>query len=250
MTEGCGVRALTQRLGRLNRLGRFPHAQAAYVHVPAPGTRAGRTSGTDAGTWPVYGREPAKVLERLLKSRCGSDDVTVDLSPRAVASILGPPLDDPGRAPEVLPDLLWEWTKTTTPPEGEAPVEPYFSGISAPRLTVALIWRAHVPDPGQRLWPRGTDREAIDVPLERGARGSRGRCDAPSGAGRRLRSRRCPPTACVPVTGLSSPVTGGHMDEFGWKRDASGPVADVSLANLGLAARCRRDQAGVRRRSR
>ena len=34
VTEGCGVRALTQRLGRLNRLGRFPHASATYVHVP------------------------------------------------------------------------------------------------------------------------------------------------------------------------------------------------------------------------
>ena len=34
VTEGCGVRALTQRLGRLNRLGRFPHARATYVHVP------------------------------------------------------------------------------------------------------------------------------------------------------------------------------------------------------------------------
>ena len=32
--------------------------------------------------------------------------------------------------PEVLPGILWEWTKTTNPPEGEAPVEPYFSGIA------------------------------------------------------------------------------------------------------------------------
>ena len=36
VTEQCGVRALTQRLGRLNRLGRHPHAQAAYIHRPPP----------------------------------------------------------------------------------------------------------------------------------------------------------------------------------------------------------------------
>ena len=36
VTEQCGVRALTQRLGRLNRLGRYPHARALYLHLPAP----------------------------------------------------------------------------------------------------------------------------------------------------------------------------------------------------------------------
>ena len=33
VTEQCGVRALTQRLGRLNRLGRFNEARAVYVHL-------------------------------------------------------------------------------------------------------------------------------------------------------------------------------------------------------------------------
>ena len=38
--------------------------------------------------------------------------------------------DDGARMPEVMAGLLWEWVKTTTPPEGEAPVEPYFGGIA------------------------------------------------------------------------------------------------------------------------
>ena len=44
VTEACGVRALTQRLGRLNRLGRYAHACAAYVHLPpqSGGKRAGQ----------------------------------------------------------------------------------------------------------------------------------------------------------------------------------------------------------------
>ena len=61
-----------------------------------------------------------------------------------MADILGEPGDDPGRAPEVLHGILYEWVKTTNPPEGEAPVEPYFSGISGFDFSVSLIWRAHI----------------------------------------------------------------------------------------------------------
>ena len=233
VTEGCGVRALTQRLGRLNRLGCFPHARAIYVHVPPSRSRGGKGSSAAADTWPVYGREPAKVLERLRKMGAGGDEGTVDLSPRSVASALGPPDDDPGRAPEVLPGLLWEWTKTTTPPEGEAPVEPYFSGIAAPRLAVAWLWRAHVPAPGRRLWPRATDREAIDVPL----------MDTQDTLRDRTLCRLVPDGVTVEEISAGDLRPGdrivvasddGYMDEFGWDPDASDPAPDDSLAHLGL----------------
>ena len=223
VTEGCGVRALTQRLGRLNRLGRFPCARATYVHVPPP---------KRAETWPVYGKEPATVLDRL-KSGPGADAKTVNLSPRSVASILGSPLDDPGRAPEILPGLLYEWTKTTTPPEGEAPVEPYFSGIASPRLSVTLLWRAHVPAPGGRLWPRATDREAIDVPL------SEVRETLGSGAMFRLTPdditiEEVSADELRPADRIVVASDRGHMDRFGWNPAASEPVADASFAHLGL----------------
>ena len=242
VTEACGVRALTQRLGRLNRLGRFLHARAVYVHVPP--TRPRRVSGSpkDTDTWPVYGPEPNTVLDRLLKSRSGSADETVDLSPRSVASVLGPPLDDPGRAPEVLPGLLYEWTKTTTPPEGEAPVEPYFSGIAASGLTVALIWRAYVPAPGRRLWPRGTDREAIDVPLT----------EAREALGEAVMCRLASDGVTVEEVSTGDLRPGdrivvasdmGNMDRFGWNPASSDPVPDASLANLGLPL----DAAAIRR---
>ena len=74
--------------------------------------------------------------------RSQQHDATVDLGPRRIAQILGPPGDDPGRAPEIMQGLLWEWIKTTSPPKGEAPVEPYFSGIAAPDISVSLIWRS------------------------------------------------------------------------------------------------------------
>ena len=153
--------------------------------------------------------------------------------PRSVASVLGQPLDDPGRAPEVLPDLLWEWTKTTTPPEGEAPVEPYFSGIAAPRLSVALLWRAHVPAPGRRLWPRGTDREAIDVPLAevREIFGGKPVCRlAPDG----VTVEEVSAGDLRPGDRIVVASDEGFMDRFGWNPAASNPVVDASLANLGL----------------
>ena len=84
-----------------------------------PRRRAGRRKAADPDTWPVYGAEPANVLERLQEAR--ADEEAVSLSPRQVAEVLGPPQDLPGRAPEVLPGILWEWTKTTTPPEGKPP---------------------------------------------------------------------------------------------------------------------------------
>ena len=233
VTEACGVRALTQRLGRLNRLGRFPHARATYVHMPPPKSRGGTSSGADADTWPVYGREPATVLERLLNARAGGDAGTVDLSPSSIASVLGPPLDDPGRAPEVLPGLLWEWTKTTAPPEGEAPVEPYFSGVTAPRLSVTLLWRAHVPAPRRRLWPRGTDREAIDVPLAQAREvleNDEIRRLAPDG----VTVEDVSADDLRPGDRIVVASDGGHMDRFGWNPAASDPVVDASLANLGL----------------
>ena len=233
VTEGCGVRALTQRLGRLNRLGRFLHARATYVHVPPNKSRGGKNSGADADTWPVYGSEPATVLERLQKARAGGDAGTVDLPPRSVASILGPPREDPGRAPEVLPGLLWEWTKTTTPPEGEAPVEPYFSGIVAPRLSVALLWRAHVPAPGGRLWPRGTDREVIEVPLAE-AREVFGGKPVFRLAADGVTVEEVSADELRPGDRIVVASDRGCMDRFGWNPAASDPVADASLANLGL----------------
>ena len=233
VTEGCGVRALTQRLGRLNRLGRFPHARAIYVHVPPPRSRGGKGSGANADTWPVYDREPAKVLERLRKMGAGGDEGTVDLSPRSVASALGPPDEDPGRAPEVLPGLLWEWTKTTTPPEGEAPVEPYFSGIATPGWLVSLLWRAHVPAPDRRLWPRATDREAIEVPLTDARDTLRDRairCLAPDG----VTVKEISADDLRPGDRIVVASDAGYMDEFGWDPAASDPVPDDSLAHLGL----------------
>ena len=180
----------------------------------------------------------------------------MDLSPRVVADRLGEPGDDPGRAPEVLPGLLWEWVKTTTPPHGEAPVEPYFSGITEQSRTVAVLWRAYVPDsePGseaaahdhphepetagnrQLLWPRVSQDEIVEVPVWelRQALGTH-RVD------RVVRQRRdtshlehVQRRDLQPGDLVILPTNEGMHDEFGWAPEDRSPVTDVSVRRSGL----------------
>ena len=230
VTEACGVRALTQRLGRLNRLGRYPHARGAYVHLPPPKPKRGRMT-TDPDAWPIYGTEPTSVLERLQEARAAEG--TVNLSPRRVAEVLGSPQDLAGRAPEILPGILWEWAKTTTPPVGEAPVEPYFSGIAGPQYTVSLIWRIHVPEDGWRLWPRATDREAVDVPIGE-ARDALGDEELRRLATDSVTVETVSGADLRPGDQIVLPTDRGLLDEFGWNPAASGPVMDASLIAHGL----------------
>ena len=264
VSEQCGVRALTQRLGRLNRLGLHGHARAAYVHRPPPKRpRAssvrdeGADSDSEADGWPVYGTEPRLVLERLESH--GFDD-HIDLSPQVIAERLGEPGDDPGRAPEVLPDLLWEWVKTTTPPHGAAPAEPYFSGIAEPERSVSVVWRAYVPgtdettsesvlnDPADdadetetsgerlRLWPRVDQDEIAEVPLYELRRTLRDRkikqvvrrrADESFFETAQLRDLR-------PRDLVVLPTSEGMHDEFGWAPDDHGRVVDLSIQRSGL----------------
>lgn len=235
VTEACGVRALTQRLGRLNRLGRYAHARAVYIHLPPPKrSRRSRTNDTQPH-WPVYGTESATVLERLQRACRDSCNGVVDLSPRHVTNVLGVPLDKPHRAPEVLPGILWEWIKTTIPCADEAPVEPYFSGITGTQYKVSLIWRAHVPESNDRLWPRATDRETIDIPIEE----ARNVLKEKEIDFRRIKHDGVT-VEIIPVDNLRPgdqivlPSDCGLLDEFGWQPEASGPVVDTSLAHHGL----------------
>ena len=229
VTEACGVRALTQRLGRLNRMGRCSNSKAIYVHSSKkePANSGGRIS------WPVYGEEPATVLKRLQQASKKSDGM-VDLCPRLVAETLGCPEDDPGWSPELLPGILWEWIKTTTPPEGEAPVEPYFSGIASPIRTVAIFWRSHLPNPGEHLWPRPTNSEAVDVPLSEFCNAisdeSVFRLASNSVTLEKLHQAR----ELKPGDRVVLPTDRGLLDHFGWNSDATETVVDVSLTKHGL----------------
>ena len=234
VTEACGVRALTQRLGRLNRLGHHPHARAVYVHAPPPKRRGRAGRGEKSESWPVYREEPAMVLQRLHKACADGETCVVDLPPTRVAEVLGAPDDDPGRAPEVLPGILWEWTKTTTPPDGEAPVEPYFSGIRGAEYSVSLIWRVHVPGAGQRLWPRASDREAVDVAIHEVRDALKDDEDVHRLAPDGMTVEQTRTADLRPGDQIVLAADRGLLDRFGWNPDAPEPVVDVSLLEQGL----------------
>jgi len=151
-----------------------------------------------------------------------------------VAGTLGEPADDSDRAPEVLHGILYEWVKTTNPPDGEAPVEPYFSGVKGFDHSVSLIWRSHVPSEGDRLWPRASDREAVSVPIDE-ARLALGddaeiqRLAADGVSIERVAVRDMRPGDVVVLASDR-----GLLDEFGWEPEAASPVLDLSLAEHGL----------------
>ena len=161
---------------------------------------------------------------------------TTDLSPARVAQVLQDPGDDTGRAPEVMQGILWEWVKTTTRPKGEAPVEPYFAGIKDAQYSVSLIWRAYVPENKVRLWPRATDKEAMEVSLQV----VRSALDTAETI-HRLAPDNLTIQAVTPADLRSGDrivlaTDRGLMDEFGWNPEASDPVMDVSPVPAGLAA--------------
>ena len=150
VTEACGARSLVQRLGRLNRLGESPDPVGAIVY-PA-----------DAQQFGPYGEEPRQVWQRL---EAAAANGRVKLEPSRIAEIVGPPQDTPPRVGELLPSHLWEWAKTTTPPDGEAPGELFYAGFDQDVARVSISWRAVPPSQGQELRPPVFAAEAIDVPL-------------------------------------------------------------------------------------
>lgn len=202
-----------------------------YVHAPPKKRGARKRKGP--AEWPVYGTEPDTVMERLRNSLDPAKG-SVDLSPRMVSEKLGEPGDDPGRAPEILNGLLWEWVKTTTPPLEEAPVEPYFSGVSGFDYSVSVIWRAHIPNVEQHLWPRPFDREVVNVPI-----GAIKRALGEDGEVKRLRTDQIT-IESIPIRELRPgdvvllPSDRGLLDEFGWNPDSTSSVFDMSIAVRGL----------------
>ena len=225
ITEACGTRALTQRLGRLNRFGDRPWAQAVYIHTPPA-----------ALGWPVYGQEPADVLAKL--TAAADEGSAIDMSPAQIAGVLGEPQDRPQAAPALAEGLLQEWAKTSAPPPGEAPVEPYFSGIANPDHDIEMLWRAHLPQPGERIWPSISENETAPV--------------AVAAARESLDGDRCVRVGSDQATAEAVPDRYGRLDlrpgdtvivaagagllddDSHWNPDAAGLVPDRSLEHAGF----------------
>lgn len=217
VSETAGVRALIQRLGRLNRLGKKSHARAVLCHP------------RDRKKWPVYGEEQPKVWERLVDAAATENEI--DLRPSRVNEILGEPADRPARVGELLPSHLWEWVKTSSPPPGEAPVELFFDGFETPGR-ISLVWRASLPEPGVRLVPAVSADESVELQLSdelRKALTNRALEHVCRLTHDSASLERVTLAALRPGDVVVLPADVGLYDEYGWNPDAAQPVLDVSM---------------------
>jgi CRISPR-associated endonuclease/helicase Cas3 len=156
VTETAGVRALVQRLGRLNRLG----ARNDHADLIATAVLCHPTDTKDDG---LYGKEPNDLWSHLVEKGANG----TDLGPANAAAALEVPTTASGRSGELLPTHLWEMAKTTQPPPGEAPPEVFYDEIGEPDRSVAVAWRTWLPDveKKERLEPPLIGTESVDVPL-------------------------------------------------------------------------------------
>ena len=139
------VRAITQRWGRLNRLGDKPHARRAV----SPNRRRTRT---DLRRRPITTLGEAPLQAVAYQSRSGSDPCRA-----------GKPDDPPPDVPELLPFHLWEFAKTSFPPPDHAPPELFFSGFDDDLARVSVGWRTELPALGSELFPSTATGELVDV---------------------------------------------------------------------------------------
>ena len=219
VSESASVRALTQRFGRLDRLGDRPHSSAVICHP---------RDGDD----PVYGDEPKVVWSRLLE-RNGTE---LGLGPMTIAEVLGEPADVPPRAAELLGEHLFEYAKTTCPEPGEPPTELFYAGLEESSATLSLCWRAHLPPDGARLVPSIREAESVEIPIREARDALVRRGVDPV---RRL-DRGASSLESVAVTALAPGdvvvllATEGLYDNMGWNSDANDVVLDVSLLGAGV----------------
>jgi CRISPR-associated endonuclease/helicase Cas3 len=159
VSETAGVRALTQRWGRLNRLGERPWARAVLVHP------------TDRGSSHLYGGEPDELWARWE----GAGMTQLELGPAVIADQLGPPSDTSGFAGALLGSHLWELAKTSPPPPGAAPPDLFYRALDEREdRRVAVAWRTVGPavddsaesdSSGHRLLAPLSNAETVEVPI-------------------------------------------------------------------------------------
>jgi CRISPR-associated endonuclease/helicase Cas3 len=220
VTESCGTRSLVQRLGRLNRLGAVGDASATVVHS------------TKESEWGIYGEEPAQVWERL-EANVDSDGA-VQLGPGTIGTVLGAPADRPTETAELLPFHLWEWAKTTTPPHGEAPIEPFYEGFETDGPRATVCWRATEFEPGDRLVPSLGNDDSVDLPLGELRSFLTERLGEEGEVIRLARDRVTVELAATsslrPGDSIVLGVDVGGYDRHGWAPESTSPVLDVSLS--------------------
>lgn len=175
VTEAAPLDALLQRLGRLNRLGTMPDAEAVCLFCPGL-----------HGSSPVYGDAIARTWD-WLRSRVSGQPLRVSEgqprtrgAPWLEMGLRGlPNLVDAVALqacavaqpdiPVVVRPHIEAWARTSPAPDPDQPVEPFLHGLDRGTPEVSIAWRA--PLPTLKAWRIELhamplrDEERVDVPL-------------------------------------------------------------------------------------
>lgn len=242
ITEVCPLDALTQRLGRLNRLGRTPSADAVVVHDQA-------LHGPDVET-PVYGSATSRTWDWLVEeARLQGETVTAVTVAKAVATLASTPRLDLGArglaaglapgvraglasetppAPVVLSPVLDIWSRTHPAPDPDQAVAPFLHGLDQPRSEIHFCWRAGLTSP--ESW----EEELEDCPPAAHETVTVSYAEA-----RRVLTRSDRPSMQSDIEGAQGELD--DIEDYGESRSVVGYVIgpDQKRARLGPGARLR-----------
>jgi CRISPR-associated endonuclease/helicase Cas3 len=146
VTESASWDALVQRLGRLNRLGRFVDRFPGHDAATAVVVHDGQDDG------PVYGAARDATWDALNELGTGTD-IGIDVSPltcrRLTASTFADPtfMRQPCGVPVLLRPTLDAWVQTGPVPLNDPPVAPYLHGFDAGAAPVQILWREELVEP-------------------------------------------------------------------------------------------------------
>ncbi|MCY0885157.1 MAG: hypothetical protein OWV35_04655, partial [Firmicutes bacterium] len=263
VTELAPLSALGQRLGRLNRTGALPDAQAIVVQRPLPARSL---------IYPKTALEHTlKVLRHWSQSSITHRQRQLKVAPLTWQSVVGQ-LDysqrtssdpEPANALTLAPGALRQLTLTSLPAAQDPDLARYLHGWNAhPDADIAIAWRDHLPldptsPPRSLLLAPPTGGECVSVPRSSVLRwlfgspagllesladisqpqGHTPDPAAPGMAGWVLIAEDPVPRPCrgpqdlPPHSVLVLPAArGGYIPEQGWDPDATRPVPDLGNA--------------------
>lgn len=196
VTESASWDSLSQRFGRLNRLGKHDDKEdpcrVVVVHDGVPSYLYGEAR---ERTWQMLAEREAPISRiRTVADLTNGLDVCPSALRTLAAEIDAPELAlTPEAVPTLLASHLDTWVKTSPQPVTDVPVAPFLHGYNSSQPEVRLVWRAGLPTVAgnaqrQVAWSTLVDAlpptsdEVLDLPLATFRRWVRGRDDIEASA--------------------------------------------------------------------
>lgn len=262
VTQIAPLDCLTQRFGRLNRLGRFDEAQAIVIAASDEVRKTAKDFiyGTaPAATWAWLNDGAPKAGkgfegQRDVSPKAMRDRQDAAAEEKAIAHLMA----EKAAAPVLMPAYLDLWSQTNPAPAVDPDPALFLHGADAGPEDVQIVWRADIPEPkkngGSITEPLShappVAAEAVSVPLSAARRWLRRRdqgewiADVEGTAGEEDRDAGSPtgpvwrqnrregrfefawPNQIRPGDLIVVPSEYGGCDAWGWNPKGEGPTPD------------------------